>query len=513
MHKMKKKLILMAMVIGMMMSMVMGVTAEEKPQNRLEEILQRGKLIVATSPDFAPQEFIDDSKDGQEQYVGSDIMMAQYIADQLGVELEIQAMDFVAVLTSVDVGESDIAISGFGWKADREAAFELSHGFNADEDSSCHGLLVRKDDAEMYPDLESFGGKVIAAQAGSLQESYVQSQIPTAQLETVTALDIGILSLKTNKVDALASDCDVAKGYVAKDSTLHFADPRFDTTLEQLHAGNVVAVKKGEKELISAINEIVDEINEKGLYAQWKNEARVLAKDMGIDFEGSEDVEVKAPGVLAVFVENYPIFFKGLLETLKLAAITVFFGTLIGAVIAVIKLSKNRFLQMLTAVYIEVLRGTPILVQLYIFRFFLPMIFPWMNLSKYACVVISLVINSSAYVAEIIRSGIQAVDKGQSEAAKSLGMSNHNMMLKIIMPQAIKNILPALGNEFVTMIKETSLASTFYIGELMYTRTLLMSTKFYTWQPLIIIAAIYFVVTFVLSKFVKAMEKRMSVSD
>lgn len=105
------------------------------------------------------------------------------------------------------------------------------------------------------------------------------------------------------------------------------------------------------------------------------------------------------------------------------------------------------------------------------------------------------------------------MDKGQSEAAKSLGMSNRHMMMKIILPQAVKNILPALGNEFVTMIKETSLASTFYIGELMYTRTLLMSTKFYAWQPLIIIAAIYFVVTFVLSKGIQYMEKRMSVSD
>ena len=226
-----------------------------------------------------------------------------------------------------------------------------------------------------------------------------------------------------------------------------------------------------------------------------------------------EGVAKKSPGVIQVFQENSGIFMSGLWETLKLAAITVFFGTIFGALIAIIKLSKNPLLKFITAVYVEVLRGTPILVQLYIFRFFLPMAFPWLNLSKYACVVIALVFNSSAYVAEIIRSGIQAVDKGQSEAAKSLGMSNRHMMMKIILPQAVKNILPALGNEFVTMIKETSLASTFYIGELMYTRTLLMSTKFYAWQPLIIIAAIYFVVTFVLSKGIQYMEKRMSVSD
>lgn len=521
MRKMKNMLILAVMIFSLWITTGLSLSAEEtkptsgNPDNRLEEILQRGKLIVATSPDFAPQEFIDDSKKGQAQYVGSDIMMAQYIADQLGVELEIQAMDFAMVLSSVDLGESDMAISGFGWKEDREISFELSDGFNKTGEAACQGLLIRRADAEQFPTLESFDGKLIAAQAGSLQENYVQTQLPQATLETITSMDIGILSLTTNKVDALASDCDVAKGYASKDGSLMLADARFDTSKEDQHDGNVLAVKKGEKELIAAINEIIEEINEEGLYEQWKTEAKVQAKKLGIEFDGSEDVivETKAPGVFDVFVENYDIFLNGLLETLKLAAITVFFGTIFGALIAIIKLSKNPLLRFLTAVYVEVLRGTPILVQLYIFRFFLPMAFPWLNLSKYACVVIALVFNSSAYVAEIIRSGIQAVDKGQSEAAKSLGMSNRHMMMKIILPQAVKNILPALGNEFVTMIKETSLASTFYIGELMYTRTLLMSTKFYAWQPLIIIAAIYFVVTFVLSKGVQYMEKRLSVSD
>ena len=519
MRKMKNTLILAVMIFCLWITTGLSLAAEEEqpaqgnPANRLEEILQRGKLIVATSPDFAPQEFIDGSKKGQEQYVGSDILMAQYIADQLGVELEIQAMDFAMVLSSVDLGESDMAISGFGWKEDREDSFELSDGFNKTGEAACQGLMIRRADAEKYPDLASFDGKLIAAQAGSLQENYVQTQLPQATLETITSMDIGILSLTTNKVDALASDCDVAKGYVSKDNSLILADARFDTTLEDQHAGNVLAVKKGETELIAAINNIIADINEKGLYEQWKNEAKTRASELGIEFDGSEGVAKKSPGVIQVFQENSGIFMSGLWETLKLAAITVFFGTIFGALIAIIKLSKNPLLKFITVVYVEVLRGTPILVQLYIFRFFLPMAFPWLNLSKYACVVIALVFNSSAYVAEIIRSGIQAVDKGQSEAAKSLGMSNRHMMMKIMLPQAVKNILPALGNEFVTMIKETSLASTFYIGELMYTRTLLMSTKFYAWQPLIIIAAIYFVVTFVLSKGIQYMEKRMSVSD
>jgi ABC-type amino acid transport system permease subunit len=136
-----------------------------------------------------------------------------------------------------------------------------------------------------------------------------------------------------------------------------------------------------------------------------------------------------------------------------------------------------------------------------------------LDLPVYFYITLSLVINSSAYIAEIIRSGIQAVDKGQTEAAKSLGMSNFNVMIRIIMPQAIKNILPALGNEFIMMIKETSLASTFYINELMKTRIVLQSTYFLTWQPLFVIAIIYYVLTSLLSKAVSLLERRLAVSD
>lgn len=217
--------------------------------------------------------------------------------------------------------------------------------------------------------------------------------------------------------------------------------------------------------------------------------------------------------IAKVFIENYDLFIEGLIGTLKLAFITVFCGSIVGSLIAMAKLSKYKILRGISTIYIEIIRGTPILVQLYIFYFFLPIAFPILEgVSKYIMIVVALIINSSAYVSEVIRSGIQAVDKGQIEAAKSLGMSNRNMMIKIILPQAIKNILPALGNEFIMMIKETSLASVLYINELMNTRTLLQS-KFIIWEPLFIIAIIYFIVTYSLSKVVGYMEKRLSVSD
>jgi ABC-type amino acid transport system permease subunit len=164
-------------------------------------------------------------------------------------------------------------------------------------------------------------------------------------------------------------------------------------------------------------------------------------------------------------------------------------------------------------VYTEIIRGTPMLLQLYLFYFALPMLVPLLNKQKYACVAIALVCNSAAYVSEIFRSGIQAVDIGQTEAARSLGMSKRLTMTQIILPQAIKNILPALANEFIMVIKDTSLASTFFIGDLMTQCLLVKGATYLTIEPLVIVGVIYFVLTFSLSKLVGVMERRMRRGD
>lgn len=218
-------------------------------------------------------------------------------------------------------------------------------------------------------------------------------------------------------------------------------------------------------------------------------------------------------GILEVFIQYWPVFLQGALGTLKFAAIAVFGGTIVGTLISILHLSKNKVLSGIAGVYVNVLRGTPLLVQMYISYFFIPMVIPVLNsIDKIYYVLFALTLNSSAYVSEVIRGGINAVDKGQSEAARSLGMSAKNCMIRIILPQAIKSILPALANEYIAMIKETSLAGTFMCYELMYTRTLL-ANKYLVWQPLFIIAAIYLVMTLSLSWLVKVLEKRMSVSD
>ena len=186
---------------------------------------------------------------------------------------------------------------------------------------------------------------------------------------------------------------------------------------------------------------------------------------------------------------------------------------LIGALVAILRLGKSKVLRAVATVYTEVIRDTPLLLQLYFFYFLLPDILPALKLSKFACITIALVINSGAYMSEVFRSGIQSIDRGQTEAARSLGLSARQTMMRIILPQAFKNVLPAMCNEFVAVTKETSLASTFYVGDLMTQYQTISGKTYLVIEPLVIIGVIYFVVTFSMSKLITVLERRLKNDD
>lgn len=265
----------------------LGLTAcgSSSDTNRLDEIKQRGKLILATSPDYAPMEFINPNKSGQESYVGSDIALAYYIAEKLGVELEIMAMDFSTALSSVNLGQADIAIAGFGWKEKRATSFELSIGYNQTGEASCQGLMVKADKLNDYTSLDDFAGLKIVAQSGSLQEGYVNEQLSDSTLQLVTDLGLAVEMLKSDKVDAFACSCEQMDAYAKANPEIARSTVEFDTTVESMHDGNVAAVKKGETELIEAINAILEEVNASGIYDTWYSEAVAIARDLGLEFE------------------------------------------------------------------------------------------------------------------------------------------------------------------------------------------------------------------------------------
>ena len=216
---------------------------------------------------------------------------------------------------------------------------------------------------------------------------------------------------------------------------------------------------------------------------------------------------------------NY--FLQGLGYTLLLAVVSVLLAVLPALLLAIMRLSKNKLIKGLAGAYIAAFRSTPLLVQLSIIYFGLfgaisiprIVILGFVDISRFIPGVVALALNSSAYVAEIFRAGILAVDIGQTEASRSLGLNGFQTMRLIVLPQAIKNVLPALANETVTMVKESSICSMLGMVELMFAAKTVASSTYISIAPYVLAALVYFCINYPASKAIEAIERRMRRGD
>ena len=213
---------------------------------------------------------------------------------------------------------------------------------------------------------------------------------------------------------------------------------------------------------------------------------------------------------MELIIKYWPLFLEGATTTVLLSFFSVIVGVGCGTLMALARLSQDQFLSKAAKVYIDIIRGTPLLVQLYLVYFGLATV---LDLNDFVSGVIAVSVNTTAYIAEIIRSGIQSVDKGQMEAARSMGMPKRMAMRQIILPQAMKNILPAIGNEFATLIKETSIVSLIGIHDLMYSSDTVRGATFTVFIPLLMTAFLYFVMTTTIAFFMDKLERKLQASD
>ena len=216
-----------------------------------------------------------------------------------------------------------------------------------------------------------------------------------------------------------------------------------------------------------------------------------------------------------LYVKGFLVALQGVPVTVGVTLIAMVTGAVLGLVLALMKMSRIKVLTALASLYIEVIRGTPLIVQALIMAYGLPQLmqsiginFRWTYLIIPAIIVCGL--NSAAYVAEVIRSGIQAVDKGQMEAARSIGMTKRQAMQLIVIPQALKIVLPSFGNEFVSLIKETSVLSYVGVVEILRKGALWNAASFNTFEAYVGVALVYMVLTIPTSKLIKFMEKKMA---
>ncbi|HHC6307769.1 TPA: ABC transporter permease subunit [Staphylococcus aureus] len=484
-----KCLIRFILVLGLLISSAMvyiNPTAHAEQDQTWEKIKERGELRVGLSADYAPMEF-EHTVNGKTEYAGVDIDLAKKIAKDNNLKLKIVNMSFDSLLGALKTGKIDIIISGMTSTPERKKQVDFSDSYMMTKNI----MLVKKDKVNEYKDIKDFNNKKVGAQKGTEQEKIAQTEIENASITSLSRLPDVILALKSGKVEGAVVEKPVAEAYLKQNPKLGISNVKFN----EEEKDTVIAVPKDSPKLLSQINKTIKEVKDKGLIDKYMtNAANAMNDDSG-------------------FISKYGSFFlKGIKITILISLIGVALGSILGAFVALMKLSKIKTISWIASIYIEILRGTPMLVQVFIVFFGITAALG-LDISALVCGTIALVINSSAYIAEIIRAGINAVDKGQMEAARSLGLNYRQTMKSVIMPQAIKNILPALGNEFVTLIKESSIVSTIGVGEIMFNAQVVQGISFDPFTPLLVAAALYFVLTFVLTRIMNMIEGRLNASD
>ena len=277
------------MLAGSLMIAVLGGCTSAGAQTiakktRLETIKEKGVLEVVMEPYFAPNQFIDPTKTGNDQYVGSDVELSKYIAEKLGVKVKIVPLEFGAVLSSITEGKYDLAISGLAYTPARAEAMTMSKGYYFSKDTPGYGLLVRTADLETIKSADDLSDKTVVVQSGSLQELFANEQIPQMkELKRVSATTDGILMVQENKADAIVVSKSMGQLYIDANPTagLSIVDG-FEFKVDEQYDGMRIGITKGETDLETKINEIIDEVVKSGIYDKWYNEYTEYAKKLGL---------------------------------------------------------------------------------------------------------------------------------------------------------------------------------------------------------------------------------------
>ncbi|WP_035052636.1 ABC transporter substrate-binding protein/permease [Carnobacterium pleistocenium] len=491
----KKSLYLVILSLITVFGLFMPVETVAAADTALEDIQNKGTLVVGTSADFPPYEF-HAVVDGVDTIVGMDISIAQKIATDLGVELEIEDIGFDSLLPALESEKIDIVISGMSPTEERKQSVDFSNVYY----TGGQNIVVRETDKDIYTSTDDLAEMKVGVQTGSLQESIAQEQMPDSELLSLSKITDLILALKTNKIEAILMEKPSADAYIGSDAQLLTFDGGF--VLEEGEQGTAIAFKQDTESLVDAVNTSLTEIEEQDLISGYLAEAGTYLQDAQQD----TDADVETDSNNSIF--NYwRYFLNGTGYTILISVVSVFFGSILGVILSFMRMSKNKIMKFVATAYVEFVRGTPMLIQVMFIYFAVGYL---INIPALASGIIAVSLNSAAYICEIIRSGLNSVPKGQAEAARSLGMSQKISMRQIIFPQALKNIWPALGNEFITVIKESSIVSIIGVSDLIFQTRVVTSVSYRGVAPLVVTMIIYFILTFSLTKLLNHYEGKMN---
>ncbi|NVY96073.1 ABC transporter substrate-binding protein/permease [Lactobacillus sp. DCY120] len=474
--------------------------ADDQPQandNYLQKVKDRGKIVMGTSPDFPPYEFTT-KINGKSEIVGMDVEISKKIAHDLGVKLVIKPMDFDSLLVALQTGKVDMVLAGMNKTAKREKSVDFSNKYF----NGGWNLIIRQEDRDQIKDYHNLETKAVGVQTGTIQYDLMKKKLPKAKMKGMDKNPDLILALKTHKIDAIAMGRPSAEAYANNTAGI----VTIKSGITEKISGNSAAFPKGSTSLVNFVNEEIKDIQKKDLIK--KQYLPKAGKYMAATSDKSSKKSGKKSPQSSNSMWAYKDYFiAGIGYTLLISAIAVILGFALGVILAFMRLSKNSILHSIATCYIEFIRGTPLMVQLLFIYFGLGTV---VNIPALVSGIIAVGLNSAAYVAEVIRSGISSIATGQTEAARSLGLSKKQTMQYIIFPQAMKNIWPALGNEFVSLIKESSIVSIIGVKDLIYQSRIVQADTYRGVAPLVVTMVLYFIVTFGLSRLMKLWEGKMN---
>lgn len=452
------------------------------------------KLVMVTSADYPPYEFRNTAT-GQDEIIGFDVDVAKYITKELGFELQIKDTDFNGIIPALQSRRADFAMAGMTPTPERKTNVDFSDIYYEAKNT----IVAKKGSNLKKP--EDLAGKKVGVQLGSTQEKAAKD-FKGVNLVALNKISELIQELKSNRINGAIIENTIATGFIANNPDLEF-----NTIPNTESAGSAIAFPKG-SERVDDFNRVIKQMKDSGelenLVKKWfENNGKTETTSNGAT-ENTSNTSLS----FAKIAPSIPYILQGILVTLEFTVISAFFGFIWGTVLSLFKISTIKPLLWFATAYTSIFRGTPLLLQIALVYYATPQLTGY-NIPALLAGVITFTLNSGAYISETIRGGILAVDKGQREAALSLGVPYKPMMTDVILPQAIKNILPALVNESIALLKDSALVSTIGVAELLRRAQIVGAEKYIYFEPLLFAGAVYYLMVMILTWSGYALERRL----
>lgn len=452
----------------------------------------RPTLILATSSEYPPFNYRDTAT-GSDEIIGFNIDLAKKIATELGYKIEILDTNFNGIIPALQSRRADFSVASMVPTEERKRNVDFSDLYYETKST-----IVSRQGSALKTD-QDLNGKKVGVALASVQEKRAK-KIPGIIIETRTNNSDLIEEIKIGRLDAALLESTVAPGFVAQNPQLEY---HIVPNLAPL--GYAIAFPKGSP-LRDRFNSVLTQMKQRGeieqLAKKWLNQPPPKPQSNEPD------------GIFSFtqIIPSIPFIIKGIGVTLKFTALSAIFGLLWGTILALFKISQIPPLIWVSRIYTSIFRGTPMLLQIAFIYYATPQLTGY-NISALFAGVATFTLNSGAYISETIRAGILSVDPGQREAALSLGVLYPQMMIDIILPQALKNILPALVNEGISLLKSSALVSTIGVTDLFRRAQIVGAEKYLYFQPLLLAGVIYYVMVMLLTWSGHILEKRLQRSN